>query len=62
MSTATQDPNFKIRHATVADTALTLTFMKELAEYERLLHEAVATEATLKESLFGEYDDTPRMV
>ncbi|WP_339724985.1 GNAT family N-acetyltransferase [uncultured Paraglaciecola sp.] len=54
MSSVTRDPNFIIRPANVADTALILRFIKELADYEKLLHEVVANEATLKESLFGE--------
>lgn len=33
--------------------ALILSFVKQLAEYERLTHEVVATEASLRESLFG---------
>ncbi len=42
-----------IRSAKVKDVPLILTFIKALAEYEKLLHEVVATEETLKESLFG---------
>ena len=56
MPTQTRDPNFTIRSATSNDTALILRFIQELADYEKLLHEVVADEATLKESLFG---DTP---
>ena len=56
MFAQTRDPNFTIRSATVIDTALILRFIKELADYEKLLHEVVADEATLKDSLFG---DTP---
>ena len=33
---------------------LILSFIKELAEYERLSHEVVATEDSLREWLFGE--------
>ncbi len=44
---------FEIRSATVEDAPLILSFIKELAEYEKLLHEVVATEETLKETLFG---------
>ena len=44
---------FRIRNAVSSDTALILQFIKELAVYEKLLHEVVATEETLKESLFG---------
>lgn len=54
MSTITRDPNFVIRTATVEDTSLILDFIKELAKYEKLLHEVVTDEATLKNSLFGE--------
>ena len=45
---------FTIRPAVVSDTALILSFINELAEYEKLQHEVVATEASLRESLFGE--------
>jgi GNAT superfamily N-acetyltransferase len=43
-----------IRTATVDDVPLILQFIKELAEYEQLLHEVVATEAILTETLFGQ--------
>jgi GNAT superfamily N-acetyltransferase len=43
----------RIRPATPADTALILTLIRELAEYERLAHTVVATEADLWEALFG---------
>ena len=36
-----------------ADIPLILSLINELADYERLRHEAVATEASLQESLFG---------
>jgi GNAT superfamily N-acetyltransferase len=42
------------RSATEDDVPLILSFIRELAEYERLSHEVVATEETLAESLFGE--------
>lgn len=42
-----------IRDATQADTALILEFIRALAEYEKLSHEVVATEAGLRETLFG---------
>lgn len=44
--------NFKIRFATVEDVPLILQFIKDLADYEQLLHEVVATEDILKVSLF----------
>lgn len=45
---------FYIRLATQDDTDLILQFIRELAEYEKLLHEVVATSAELKSTLFGE--------
>lgn len=46
-------PAVQIHAATRADVPLILTFIRELAEYEKLGHEVVATEARLHESLFG---------
>lgn len=43
-----------IRVATIGDAPLILSFIKELAEYERLLHEVEATEADIRRDLFGE--------
>ncbi|WP_293677135.1 GNAT family N-acetyltransferase [uncultured Phenylobacterium sp.] len=43
-----------IRVATVGDAPLILEFIRELAEYERLLHEVEATEADVRRDLFGE--------
>jgi len=42
-----------IRPAEPADTALILSLIRELAEYERLPHEVVATEDALRATLFG---------
>ena len=42
-----------IRPATERDAALILGFIRKLAEYEKLSHEVVATEATLRKYLFG---------
>ena len=44
----------EIRFATAEDTPLVLSFIRELAEYEKLSHEVVATVEDLRESLFGE--------
>jgi GNAT superfamily N-acetyltransferase len=44
----------RIRSATVDDVSLILTLIRGLADYERLAHEAVVTEADIRESLFGE--------
>ncbi len=43
-----------VRAASEEDVPLILSFIKELAEYERLSHEVVATEDTLHRWLFGE--------
>ncbi|HRD71298.1 MAG TPA: GNAT family N-acetyltransferase [Legionella sp.] len=48
-----QMTGLKIRFATENDIPLILQFIRELAEYEQLLGEVVATEANLKETLFG---------
>jgi len=42
-----------IRPALVKDAKLVLQFIKGLAEYEKLSDEVVATEANIRESLFG---------
>lgn len=42
-----------IRPAVEADVPLILRFIRELAEYERLAHEVVATEEGLRGTLFG---------
>ncbi len=59
---------FKLRFAEEKDTGLILDFIKELAEYEKMLDLVVATEDILRESLFekkaaeviiGEYKGEP---
>lgn len=45
---------FNIKPATLNDVPLILSFIKELAEYENLLSEVVATEEILKQTLFCE--------
>ena len=47
-------PRQEIRPATEDDVPLILALIKELAEYERLSQEVLATEDILRESLFGE--------
>lgn len=42
-----------IRTATPADVPTILRFIRELAEYERAAHEALATEQDLQRDLFG---------
>jgi GNAT superfamily N-acetyltransferase len=46
-------PSFQIQPATKADVPVILSFIKKLADYERLSHEVTATEKTLNETLFG---------
>ena len=46
-----------IRPATASDVHLILHFIRGLAEYERLADQVVATEAGLRESLFGPRPD-----
>ncbi len=43
-----------LRAARLADISQILAFIRELAEYEKLAHEAVADEATLAAQLFGD--------
>ena len=44
-----------IRPATTDDVAIILRFIRDLAHYEKLSHEVVATEAKLHNTLFGEH-------
>ncbi|HKA32844.1 MAG TPA: GNAT family N-acetyltransferase [Candidatus Binatia bacterium] len=44
---------FRIEPATERDAPVILTLIRGLAEYEKLAHEAVATEEGLRASLFG---------
>jgi GNAT superfamily N-acetyltransferase len=44
----------EIRPAVADDAPLILEFIRGLAEYEKLAHEAVATEGDLRATLFGE--------
>ena len=53
MRSSTDIPGFHIRSATKADVPVILTFIKKLADYERLSHEVVATEELLCKTLFG---------
>jgi GNAT superfamily N-acetyltransferase len=45
--------NLTIRPAVEADTATILSFIKGLADYERLSHEVMVTQESLRQSLFG---------
>jgi GNAT superfamily N-acetyltransferase len=63
------DPKFRLEAATEADVPIIIDFIRALAEYERLLDQAVVTEENLRQTLFGErryaevllgyYDDEP---
>jgi len=44
-----------IRVASIEDVPLILQLIRELAEYERLSHEVIATEEQLRVTLFGEH-------
>src|SRR5256885_16185713 len=44
---------FEIRQATEADVPVILRFIRALAEYEKLSHKVVATEESLRATLFG---------
>ena len=46
--------NISIAPATPADVPVILTFIHELAAYEKLAHEVVATERDMHEALFGQ--------
>jgi GNAT superfamily N-acetyltransferase len=48
-----------IRAATPADVPLILRFIRDLAEYEKLLHEVEATEASLRRTMFPEDGSRP---
>jgi len=61
----TENKRFYIRFALAEDVPIILQFIKELAEYEKMLHSVVATEELLHEWIFekqkaevliGEYD------
>jgi GNAT superfamily N-acetyltransferase len=45
--------NFRIERARAEHVSLILAFIRELADYERLSHQVVATEADLGRELFG---------
>lgn len=54
MTTTTGLTHFKIKPATKKDVPVILSFIKKLADYERLSHEVVATEELLQRTLFGQ--------
>ncbi len=54
MKVPTSISEFTIRPAIKRDVPLILSFIRELAEYEKLSHHVVASEAALERTLFGE--------
>src|SRR5689334_16668861 len=50
---STKPDMLTIRPATAADTGILLDLIRGLAEYEHLSHLVTASEATLKDALFG---------
>ncbi|MDX3972702.1 GNAT family N-acetyltransferase [Shinella sp.] len=53
---------YNIRPASVSDAATILRFIRELADYEKALHEVAATEETIAASLFGESSVTRAVI
>lgn len=47
------NPSITTRPATEADVPVLLALIRELADYEKLSHEVIATEETLRDTLFG---------
>lgn len=54
MDIKTKIPQCTLRGGGEADIPLILSLIRELAEYEKLLSEVTATEASLRDCLFGE--------
>ena len=52
-ATPAEAAGFRLRLATPDDVPTILECIRRLAEYERLAHECVATEAELRDTLFG---------
>lgn len=48
----TKFEEFKLRETTIEDTGLILSFIKAIAEYEKMSNDVVATEETLRKSIF----------
>ena len=51
-----------IREATASDAATILRFVRELADYEKAIHEVEATEETVRASIFGEGSVTRALI
>ena len=48
----TKIDGFKLRKTEIDDSALILELIKEIAVYEKMLDEVVATEESIRESIF----------
>ena len=68
MSNIAYNEHFQIRKATREDVSLIFSFIKELAEYEKMSNDVIATEEILEEWIFnknhaqaliGEYEGAP---
>ena len=53
-NTVSHNVEFSIRPACIEDCGLILSFIRELADYEKLLHEVEADISSLENTLFGE--------
>ena len=51
-----------IREAAASDAATILRFVRELADYEKAIHEVEATEETVRASIFGEGSVTRALI
>ncbi|WP_349666388.1 hypothetical protein [Halomonas elongata] len=51
-----------IREANRSDSSLILSFVKELASYEKAGHEVTAAEASIENSIFGEDSRTQALI
>lgn len=49
-----EETNLNIREASLKDVPLILKFIKELSVYEKMSKEVVATEETIRDTLFGD--------
>jgi GNAT superfamily N-acetyltransferase len=48
-----KNKELRIRKGNIKDVPLIFSLIKELAEYEKLLHEVIVTESELRNNLFG---------
>ncbi|MGY8872343.1 MAG: N-acetyltransferase family protein [Pseudomonadales bacterium] len=51
-----------IRNASIDDAGIILQFVKELAAYEKAEHEVLATESSIKESIFSKDSATKALI